>query len=100
MQFKVGGKCGECGVRKLVYNTNRPAILKMDLVGLSVDGNWQIWVRDCGSEAVSIYEVREGAAGISNLNSLTLSTLELVDEVHRLAVSTCSYRVGGAVTGK
>ena len=30
------------GVRKLVYDTDRPAILKGDLVGLYVDGNWLI----------------------------------------------------------
>ena len=39
-----------------VYDTNRPAFLESDLVGLCVDGNWQVWVQYCG-ELVSIHVV-------------------------------------------
>ena len=39
-QFQTGGKCHWGGLRKLVYDTNRTAILKRDLVRLYVDGNW------------------------------------------------------------
>ena len=35
------------GVRQFVYDTNRPAFLERDLVGLSVDSNWQVWVQYC-----------------------------------------------------
>ena len=43
---------------------------------------------------MSIYAVREGAEDFSNVKSLTLCTLELVDYVHKLAVSTGGYGVG------
>ena len=37
--------------------------------------------------------IREGAAGFSNVKSLALSTLDLVDWVRRLAVSIGGYGV-------
>ena len=46
-----------------------------------------------GFETVSIHAVREGAAGFSNVKSFAYITLELVDKVHRLAVSLGSYGV-------
>ena len=55
-----------------------------------------MWVRDCGSEKVPIYVIREGTAGFSNLKSLLL---ELVDYVPRLAVRMCGYGVGEVGTG-
>ena len=53
-----------------MYVTNRSAILKGDLVRLSVDRNCQIWILDYGSEMVYIHTVREGAAGFSNVKSI------------------------------
>ena len=37
--------------------------------------------------------------GFSNIKSITLSTLDQVDEVHRHAVSMCSYGVSEIGTG-
>ena len=58
------------GVRKFVYDMHRPSLLKGDLVGLCLDGNWEICVRGCSGEIMSIYAVIEGAAGISNEKAL------------------------------
>ena len=38
--FKLATDVVRDGVRKLVYGTERSTILKGDLVGLCVDGNW------------------------------------------------------------
>ena len=62
-----------------MYDTNRPAFLERDLVGLSVDSNWYVWVRYGGGEPVSIHTVGKGATGFSNVETITLSTLHLVD---------------------
>ena len=56
-----------------MYDTNRPAFLERDLVGLSVDGNWQIWFRYHGDEPVPIHTVGKGAMGFSNVESITFS---------------------------
>ena len=72
-----------------MYNADRPAILKRNLVGLGVDGNRG----SCGGETVSIHAVREGAAGFSNVKSTAYITLELVNKVHRFAVGMGSYGV-------
>ena len=61
-----------------MYDTNRPAFLERDLVGLSVDSNWQVWVRYRGGELVSIHTVGKGETGFSNVESITFSTLQLV----------------------
>ena len=53
-----------------MYDSNRPAFLERDLVGLSVDSNWQVWVRYHGSEPVTIHAVGKGAIGFSNVESL------------------------------
>ena len=58
-----------------MYDTNRPAFLKRDLVGLSVDGNWQVWVRYRGGEPVSIHMAGKGATGFSTVESITFSAL-------------------------
>ena len=42
---------------------------------------------------MSIHVVRKRAAGFSNVKSFAYVTLELVDKVHRLAVSKGSYGV-------
>ena len=42
---------------------------------------------------MSIHAVRERAAGFSNVKSFSYITLELVDKVHRFAVSMGSYGV-------
>ena len=46
-----------------------------------------------GFETVSIHTVRKRAAGFSNVKSIAYIALELVDKVHRLAVSMGSYGV-------
>ena len=58
-----------------MYDTNRPACLERDLVGLSVDGNWQVWIRYRGGEPVPIHTVRKGATGFSNVESIIFSAL-------------------------
>ena len=40
MQLKIVTNMMRGGVRKLVYDTDRPAILKEDLVGLHLYGDW------------------------------------------------------------
>ena len=42
---------------------------------------------------MSIHEVRKRVAGISNVKIIAYITLELVDKVHRLAISMSSYGV-------
>ena len=59
----------------VIAGTNRPAFLERDLVGLSVDGNWQIWVRYCAGEPVPIHMVGKRATGFSNVESITFSAL-------------------------
>ena len=58
-----------------MYDTNRPAFVERDLVGLSVDGNWQVWVRYRGGELVPIHTVGKEATGFSNVESITFSAL-------------------------
>ena len=50
-----------------MYDTNRSAFLERDLVVLSVDDNWQVWVRYRGGEPVPIHTVGKGATGVSNV---------------------------------
>ena len=76
-----------------MYDTNRSAILKWNMMELSVDGNSWVGVQNCGGEMVSIHAVRKRAAGFSNVKSIPYITLELVDKVCRLAVSMSSYGV-------
>ena len=59
-----------------MYDTNRPAFLERDLVGLSVDNNWRVWVRYRGGELVPIHAVGKGAMVFSNVKG---STVQLVD---------------------
>ena len=40
-----------------MYDANRPAILKWNVVGLGVDGNRYVRVRYCGDEMLSIHAV-------------------------------------------
>ena len=77
------------GIRWM-YDANRPAILKWNLVGLGV-----VWMATgrSGFKTVSIHAVRNRAAGFSNVKSIAYITLELLDKVHRLAVGMSSYRV-------
>ena len=55
MLFQIGSKCGQGGVWQFVYDTNKPTFLEGDLVGLCVNGNWQIWVRYSVGESVHLY---------------------------------------------
>ena len=71
MLFQIEGECGWGGVRQFVYDTNRPAFLEGDMVGLCVNGNWQICIRYCGGEAVFIHMVRKGTAGFSIVECIT-----------------------------
>ena len=40
MLFETAGECGQGGVKQFIYDTNRPAFLERNLVGLGVNGNW------------------------------------------------------------
>ena len=57
MRFQTGSKCRWGGIRQFVNDTNRPAFLEKDLVGLCVNGSWQVLARYCGVETVSIHIV-------------------------------------------
>ena len=61
--FKLVVNVASSGVWQFVYDTNRPAFLERDLVGLCVSGNCQVWVRYCGGETVTIHRVRKGTHG-------------------------------------
>ena len=56
-----------------MYDTNRSVFLERDLVGLSVDSNWEVRVQYRGGEPVPIHAVGKGATGFSNLGSITFS---------------------------
>ena len=91
---------------QFVYDTNRPAFLERDLVGVGMNGHWKVWVRFGGGEAVSIHAVRKGTVGFSNVKSITYSTLKLVDYVHGFAIimgsngeSEVGARAGGMMNG-
>ena len=75
MLFQIGSDMVRDGIWQFVYDTNRPAFLERDLVGVGVNGNWQVWVRYGGGEAVSIHAERKGTVGFSNVKSITYSTL-------------------------
>ena len=45
------------GIWHFVNDTNRPAFLESELVGLCVNGNWQVWFRHCVGETVSVHMV-------------------------------------------
>ena len=47
------------GIWQFVYDTDTSAILEGDLVGLCVNGSWQIWVRYYGGGTVSIHMVEQ-----------------------------------------
>ena len=47
---------------------------------------------------MSIHVVRKRAAGFSNVKNIAYITLELVDKVHRLAVSMNSYGISEVCT--
>ena len=96
--FKLAANVVRGGIRWFVYYADRPAILKRNLVRLGVDGNRQVWVRDCGGETVSIHTVRERAAGFFNVKSTAYIALELVNKVHRLEVGMGSYGVSEVST--
>ena len=61
----------------LCYDTNRPAFLERDLVGLGVNGIWQVWVQYSDGEAVSIHTVRKGTVGFSNVKALHTAPVSL-----------------------
>ena len=75
MQFQTGDGCGLGWSQVGVYDTNKPAFVERDLVGLSVDGNWQVLVRYRGGELVPIHTVRKRATSFSNVESITFSAL-------------------------
>ena len=77
--FKLVANVVKGGVWQFVYDTNRPAFLERDLVELCVNGNWHILIRYSGDEMVCIHTVDMETAGFSNIKSITLSTLKLVD---------------------
>ena len=68
--FQIGGEYGWGGVWQFVYDTNRPAFLERDLVGLCVNDNWQMSVWLCGGEKESIHMVWKGTAGFSDVKGI------------------------------
>ena len=58
------------GVWQFVYDTNNPVFLESDLVGCGMNGNWQVWVRYCGSGAVSVHMVRKGTPALTSVTLL------------------------------
>ena len=66
--FKLAANVVSGGIWQFVNDTNRPAFLEKDLVGLHVNGNWQVWV-----------QYLKGTAGFSDAKDIKLSTLKLVD---------------------
>ena len=77
--FKLAANVVRGGIWQFVYDTNRPAFLEGDLVGFCMNDNCQIWVRYCCGETVSIHTVGKETACFSNVKSIKLSTLKLVD---------------------
>ena len=81
--FKLAVDMDRDVLRKFVYDVDRSTVLNGDLVGLCLDGNWEIWVRGCGSGTVCIFVVRERererVVGLFNVKSITLSALEMVN---------------------
>ena len=59
-----------------------------------MDGNWWIWAGDYGTETASIYAVRKGRTGFSNVKCLT-SHLQSICEVGTGA----GEQVNGMVNG-
>ena len=55
--FNLAANVVKGGIWQFVNDTNRSAFLESDLVGLCVNGNWQVWVRNCGGETVSTHTV-------------------------------------------
>ena len=93
-----------------MYDTNRPPFLERDLLGLSVDSNWQVWARHRGGEPAPIHAVRKGATGLSNVESTTPSAFQMVNQVHGPTISVggngasdtgtrAGEGVGGAANG-
>ena len=68
--FKLMANVVRSGVWQFVYDTNRPAFQERDLMGLGVNGNWQVWVRYSDGEAVSIHTVRKGMACFSKCGGM------------------------------
>ena len=50
-----------------MYDANRPAILKWNLMGLGMDGNWYVCVRNCDGETVPIHAVTKRVASFLNI---------------------------------
>ena len=71
-----------------MFDTNRPAFLERNLVGLSVDSNWQVWVRYRGGEPVPIHAVGKGAMGFSTLALAALKNFASVSCILLLRKAT------------
>ena len=61
-----------------MYDTNRPAFLERDLVGFSVDSNWQVWVRYRGGEPVPIHAPHSTLASAALKNFASVSCILLL----------------------
>ena len=72
MRFQIVSECSGLESGSFVYGTNRSGFFERDQVGLCVNGNWQIWVRYCDGETVSIHMAGEATAGFSNVKTLHL----------------------------
>ena len=58
------------GIREFVNDTDGPAFLEMELVGLGVDGYQWVRVHDRACGTVPIYTFREHLTRFSNVKSL------------------------------
>ena len=72
--FKLAVNVVRGGIWQFVNDTLQTSKLEGDLMGLCVNGNWQIWVRCCGGETVSVHTVGKGTVGFSDVKNITLCT--------------------------
>jgi hypothetical protein len=68
--------------------------LKIDLMGFGMDGYLQVRVNNRTSRPVTIHTFREQLTCLTNGNSITLCTLELVHKVVGFTVSKGDDRKG------
>ena len=68
--FHVDGGRGRGGIWEFVNNTDAPAFLETELVGLGVDGYREVSFHDCASGMVPINMFREHLTFFPNVKAL------------------------------
>ena len=66
------------GIREFVNDTDEPAFLERELMGLGVDGYLYVRVHNHESGLVPIYTFREHLTHVSNIKCFTFPIWELV----------------------